>query len=44
MQLTLIFGGWVVMLLKDPMPALALLIVFKVIADLRGHYGEHTSA
>lgn len=43
MQFTLIFGGWVVMLLKDPMPVLLLLIVFKVAADMRGHYGERTS-
>lgn len=40
MQFTLIFGGWVVMLLKDPLPALVLLIVLKVAADLRAHYGE----
>jgi len=40
MQFTLIFGGWVVMLLKNPLPALVLLIVLKVVADLRAHYGE----
>ena len=40
MQLVLIFGGWVVMLLHDPAPVLAMLIVFKIIADLRGHLGE----
>jgi hypothetical protein len=40
MHLTLIFGGWVVALLHDPMPALVMLIVLKVVADLRGHYGE----
>lgn len=40
MQLVLIFGGWMVMLLHDPAPALAMLIVFKIIADLRGHYAE----
>lgn len=40
MQFTLIFGGWVVMLLKNPLPALVLLIVLKVAADLRAHYGE----
>ncbi len=44
MQFTLIFGGWVVMLLKNPMPALVLLIVFKVAADLRAHYGERASS
>lgn len=40
MQFTLIFGGWVVLLLKNPLPALVLLIVLKVAADLRAHYGE----
>jgi hypothetical protein len=40
MQFTLIFGGWVVMWLKNPLPALVLLIVLKVAADLRAHYGE----
>jgi len=40
MQFTLLFGGWVVMLLKNPLPALVLLIVLKVAADLRAHYGE----
>jgi len=40
MQFTLIFGGWVVMLLNNPLPALVLLIVLKVAADLRAHYGE----
>jgi hypothetical protein len=40
MQVTLILGGWVVMLLKDPLSALVLLIALKVAADLRAHYGE----
>jgi hypothetical protein len=40
MQAALIFGGWVVMWLKNPLPALVLLIVLKVAADLRAHYGE----
>ena len=40
MHVTLIFGGWVVMLLNNPLPALVLLIVLKVAADLRAHYGE----
>ena len=40
MQFTIIFGGWVVMLLNNPLPALVLLIVLKVAADLRAHYGE----
>lgn len=42
MQLTLILGGWVVMLLHDPRPVLALLVVIKILADLNGHYGERT--
>jgi hypothetical protein len=40
MQFTLIFGGWVVMWLKNPLPALVLLVVLKMAADLRAHYGE----
>ena len=28
------------MLVKNPLPALVLLIVLKVAADLRAHYGE----
>jgi hypothetical protein len=44
MQFTIIFGGWVVMLLKNPMSALVLLVVFKIIADLRAHYGEHSTS
>jgi hypothetical protein len=41
MQFTLILGGGAVMWLKNPLPALVLLIVLKVAADLRAHYGEH---
>jgi hypothetical protein len=41
MQFTLIFGGGAVMWLENPLPALVLLIVLKVAADLRAHYGEH---
>jgi len=44
MHLTLIFGGWMVMLLQNTMAALVLLIVLKVIADLRAHYGERKPA
>jgi len=40
MQFTLIFGGWMVMALRNPVPALALLIALKVIADLQGHRSE----
>lgn len=44
MHLTIIFGGWMVMLLQNTMAALVLLIVLKVIADLRAHYGERKPA
>ncbi len=44
MHLALIFGGWAVMLFKAPMFALLLLIVLKVLFDLRGHYGAHAAA
>ena len=40
MQLTLIFGGWLVMALHNPLLALALLIVLKVVTDLHAHRGE----
>jgi len=40
MQVTLIFGGWLVMALNNPVPALALLIVLKVVTDLHAHRGE----
>ncbi len=40
MQLTLIFGGWLVMTLNNPLLALALLIVLKVATDLHAHRGE----
>lgn len=43
MQFTLILGGWGVMLLHNPVPALVLLIVLKVAFDLRGHSGERAS-
>lgn len=41
MHLTIIFGGWIAMLLKTPAPALALLILLKIAADLRAHTREH---
>ncbi len=44
MHLTIIFGGWLAMLLKTPAPALALLIVLKIAADLRAHTREHAGA
>jgi hypothetical protein len=41
MQFTVIFGGWVVLLLKNPVPALALLVLIKTAMDLRAHRREH---
>lgn len=42
MHLTLILGGWLILLLKTPMPAMLLLILLKTAADLRAHHLEHT--
>jgi hypothetical protein len=42
MQFTLILGGWGVIALKNPLPALLLLIVLKVAADLHAHRRERT--
>ena len=44
MHLTIIFGGGLVMLLGTPLPALALLVVLKMLVDLRGHRREHAGA
>ncbi|MBI3053556.1 MAG: hypothetical protein HYY77_05850, partial [Betaproteobacteria bacterium] len=44
MHLTIIFGGALAMLLKTPAPALALLILLKIAADLRAHTREHAAA
>lgn len=40
MQLTLIFGGGAALALNDTRPVLALLVVLKILADLRGHRRE----
>lgn len=40
MQLTVIFGGWVAMLLHDARPALALLVALKIATDLYAHHRE----
>ena len=40
MQVALIFGGWLVLALNNPLPALVLLIVLKVATDLHAHRGE----
>jgi hypothetical protein len=43
MQFALIFGGWIVLLLRSPVPALALLIVLKTALDFSAHRKEHES-
>lgn len=40
MQFTLIFGGWVVMLLRDPRAALVLLVLLKIGTDFHAHRRE----
>lgn len=44
MQVALIFGGWVIILLKSPVPVLALLVLIKTAADFSAHRKEHVSA
>ena len=41
MQLALIVGGWIILLLKSPVPALALLVLFKTALDFMAHRKEH---
>jgi hypothetical protein len=41
MHVTIIFGGWLILLLKSPVPALILLIALKTAVDLRAHRHEH---
>jgi hypothetical protein len=41
MQLALIFGGWIIIALRSPVPALALLVVLKTILDFSAHRKEH---
>ena len=43
MHITIILGGFVVKLMDDPLPALALLIALKIAADLWAHYAERNS-
>ena len=43
MQLALIFGGWIILLLKSPVPALALLVLFKTMLDFTAHRKAHTA-
>lgn len=44
MQATIIFGGWMVMLLGSPLPALMLLIALKIVFDMHAHQKEHNKA
>lgn len=43
LHVTIIFGGWAIMLLQTPAAALVLLIVLKVGMDLRAHRREHAT-
>ncbi|PYO92186.1 MAG: hypothetical protein DMD62_13865 [Gemmatimonadetes bacterium] len=40
LHMTVLFGGWVVMLLGSPVGALIILIALKTAADVRGHTAE----
>jgi len=40
LHLTVLLGGWIVMTLGSPLPALLLLVVLKTAADLRAHKAE----
>ncbi len=44
LHVTIIFGGWAIMLLGSPLPALILLIGLKTVVDLRAHRKEHRRA
>ena len=41
MHVTLIFGGFITMLLHDPVPVLLLFILIKTLMDARAHMKEH---
>jgi hypothetical protein len=43
MHLTLIFGGWIVLLIGTPTGALVLLLLLKTAADLHAHRREHAA-
>jgi hypothetical protein len=40
LHMTVLFGGWIVMMLGSPLGALIILIALKTAADLRGHKAE----
>ncbi len=42
MHVTIIFGGFLVLAFGSPLPALLMLILLKLIADLRSHLVEHS--
>jgi hypothetical protein len=42
MQLTIIFGGWILLAVKSPTPALVLLILLKLAVDVHAHKREHS--
>ena len=41
LHVTIIFGGWVILLLESPLPALVLLVALKTGVDLAAHRKEH---
>ena len=40
LHLTVLFGGWLVMLLGSPLPALVVLVIIKTVVDVRAHQAE----
>ena len=42
MHITIILGGWLVLLLKAPLFGLMILVLLKTVADIRAHMKEHT--
>jgi len=44
MQVTLIFGGFLILLLHNPVPVLLLFIFVKIILDVRAHLKEHDNS
>lgn len=41
MHITIIFGGWITMGFKNPMGALSLLVIGKIILDIKAHIQTH---
>lgn len=41
LHVTIIFGGWLILLLRSPLPALVFLVVLKTVVDLVAHRREH---